>query len=68
MNRLVPISYTHLISTSRGERGAMCTGTFLTDDDRDTRTVVTKEGLDGAYKVKVIVDDKKYDTGITITA
>ena len=58
----------YFISTSRGERGAMCTGTFLTDDDRDTRTVVTKEGLDGAYKVKVIVDDKKYDTGITITA
>jgi arylsulfate sulfotransferase len=46
----------------------MCTGTFLPDDDRDTRTVISKEGFDGDYQVKVIVDDKKYDTGITIRA
>lgn len=59
----------YFISTSAPNiRGAMCAGTFLTDDDRDTRTVVMKEGLKGEYKVKVIIDDKKFDTGIIIKA
>ena len=58
----------YFINTSQAKRNAMCTGTFLPTDDRETRTVVTKEGLDGEYNVKVIVDDKKYDTGITIRA
>ncbi|MGX7106339.1 aryl-sulfate sulfotransferase [Hutsoniella sourekii] len=58
----------YFISTSEGDRGAMCTGTFLSDDDRDTRTGITKEGLSGEYKVKVIIDDVKYDTGATINA
>ncbi|MEG9283144.1 aryl-sulfate sulfotransferase [Aerococcus urinae] len=58
----------YFISTAKGKRGAMCAGTFLSADDRDTRTGVTKEGMKGAYKVKVIVDDKKYDTGLTIHA
>ncbi len=34
----------YFISTSKGKRGAMCTGTFLPEDDRDTRTVISKEG------------------------
>ena len=58
----------YFISTSKGLRGAMCTGTFLPEDDRDTRTVVTKDGLDGEYKVKLIVNDKKYETGVSIRA
>lgn len=58
----------YFISTSKGKRGAMCTGTFLPDDDRDTKTIVSKEGLDGEYQVKVIIDDKKYETGIMIRA
>lgn len=58
----------YFISTSKGKRGAMCTGTFLPDDDRDTTTAVTKDGLDGTYKVKLIVDDKQFDTGVTIRA
>lgn len=58
----------YFISTSKGKRGAMCTGTFLPDDERETRTVVTKEGLDGIYQVKLIIDDKLYDLGISIKA
>lgn len=58
----------YFISTSKGMRGAMCTGTFLPDDDRDTRTVVTKDGLDGEYKVKLIIESQKFDTGLTIRA
>ncbi|WP_195851018.1 aryl-sulfate sulfotransferase [Aerococcus tenax] len=57
----------YFISTAKGHRGAMCAGTFLPKDDRETRTVVTKYGFDkGDYKVKLIIDDKKYDTGLTI--
>lgn len=56
----------YFISTSKGTRGAMCTGTFLPDDDRDTRTIVSKEGLDGTYALKIIVDGKLYDTGVSI--
>lgn len=58
----------YFISTSRGRRGAMCTGTFLPDDDRDTRTIISKEGLKGEYAVRVIVEDLLYETGITIQA
>ncbi len=59
----------YFISTAAGtHRGAMCTGTFLPSDDRETKKIVSKEGLDGSYRVKVIVDGKKYDTGFTIRA
>ncbi|MFM1524800.1 MULTISPECIES: aryl-sulfate sulfotransferase [Helcococcus] len=58
----------YFISTSKGKRGAMCTGTFLPDDDRETRTVVTKDGLDGEYQVKLIINDKKYDLGVKVRA
>ena len=58
----------YFVSTSKGKRGAMCTGTFLPDDDRFTRTVITKDGLNGVYQLKVIVDDTKYETGVTIRA
>lgn len=56
----------YFVSTSKGKRGAMCTGTFLPDDERSTKTIITKEGMNGSYQLKVIVDDKKYDTGIII--
>ncbi|MDI9497005.1 MAG: aryl-sulfate sulfotransferase [Bacillota bacterium] len=58
----------YFISTAKGKRGAMCTGTFLPEDDRDTRTVITKDGLSGDYRLSFIIDDKKYATGVTIRA
>lgn len=58
----------YFISTAKGKRGAMCTGTFLPEDDRDTRTVITKDGWNGEYQMKIIIDDKKYDTGVTVKA
>lgn len=58
----------YFISTARGYRGAMCSGTFLMADARETRTGVSKSGLHGEYKVKLIIDDTKYDTGLTIRA
>src|SRR5690606_12189234 len=48
----------YFISTSKGKRGAMCTGTFLLDDDQNTRTIISKEGLKGSYDVSVLVEDQ----------
>ena len=44
----------------------MCCGTFLDSDERNTKTSVNKTGLKGTYDVRVIIDDKKYETGIQI--
>lgn len=59
-------SHKYFVSTSAGHRGAMCTGTFLSSDARDTRICISKEGFDGEYDLRIIVDEKKYDTGIKI--
>lgn len=59
----------YFVSTAKGMRGAMCAGTFLPDDDRETRTAITKRGWEGGdYSFKVLVDDKIYETGLTIQA
>lgn len=57
----------YYISTAAANRNqAMCCGTFLESDERKTRTSVNKEGLHGDYTLRVIIDDVKYDTGVTI--
>ncbi len=56
----------YFISTTAEPAKAMCCGTFLDTDDRNTRTGVTKTGLSGIYDVRVIVNDRKYETGIQI--
>ena len=57
----------YFISTTAVPHLAMCCGTFLDSDERNTRTMVNKAGLSGTYDVRVIIDDKKYETGIRIT-
>ena len=57
----------YYISTTAVSYLAMCCGTFLDSDERNTRTSVNKAGLKGVYDVRVIVDDKKYETGVKIT-
>ena len=56
----------YFISTTAEPAKAMCCGTFLDTDDRNTRTCITKTGLHGTYEVRVIINDKKYETGVTI--
>ena len=54
--------------TTVGKRLAEKMGySFLDTDDRNTRTCVTKTGLKGTYDIRVIIEDKKYETGIQIT-
>ena len=57
----------YYISTTATPNKAMCCGTFLDTDDRNTRTCITKEGLSGTYDVRVIINDTKYETGVQIT-
>jgi arylsulfate sulfotransferase len=45
----------------------MCVGSFMEADDRRVSLNVSKLGFTGTFAIKVIIDDKKYNTGITIT-
>lgn len=56
----------YFISTTAVPFLAMCCGTFLDSDERNTRTMINKTGLKGTYDVRVIIDDKKYETGVQI--
>ena len=60
-------THRYYISTASAPHKAMCCGTFLESDERNTKTNVNKAGLSGVYDVRVIVDDKKYETGIRVT-
>lgn len=57
----------YYISTTAMPNKAMCCGSFLDTDDRNTRTCITKEGLSGTFDLKVIINDTKYETGVKIT-
>ena len=57
----------YYISTTATPNKAMCCGAFLDTDDRNTRNCITKAGLSGTYDVRVIINDKKYETGVKIT-
>lgn len=57
----------YFISTSRNKFTALCCGTFIEKDPRNVTLSVNKEGLKGTYHLRVIVDDKKFETGVRIT-
>lgn len=58
----------YFVPTTKRPFLAMCVGTFLEADDRAISFPISLEGLSGEYKVSMIIDGNKYDTGITITA
>ncbi len=57
----------YYISTARTPFNALCCGTFIEKDARTVSLNVNKCGLSGTFHLRVIVDDKKFDTGIQIT-
>ena len=59
-------SHHYFVNTSAVFHLAMCSGAFLEDDDRDVKMNISKEGLEGKLAIKVIINDKKYDTGIAV--
>lgn len=56
----------YFISTAKNKFSALCVGTFIEKDARKVTCSVNKAGLKGTYDLRIIVDDKKYDTGIKI--
>ncbi len=59
--------HSYFISTAKSPFAALCCGTFIEKDARKVKCSVNKAGLSGTYDVRMIVDDKKYETGIQIT-
>ena len=58
--------HSYFISTAKSPFAALCCGTFIEKDARKVKCSVNKAGLSGTYDVRMIVDDKKYETGIKI--
>lgn len=57
----------YYIPTTKRPFTAMCVGTFLSEDDsRVVEYYVNKEGLAGQFSISLIIEDKKYHTGITV--
>lgn len=56
----------YFISTSKNKFTALCCGTFIAKDPRNVTLSVNKAGLRGNYDVQILIDDKKYDTGVKI--
>ena len=59
-------SHNYFLNTSATWHLAMCSGAFLEKDERDIKIHISKLGLHGVFKVKLIVNDKKYQTGVSI--
>lgn len=47
---------------------AMCVGTFQKSDPRNVDVFINKTGLSGKYQVKLIAEEKLYETGVVIEA
>ena len=56
----------YFINTAASYHLAMCSGAYLEDDDRVIKQNISKEGLSGKYEIKVLVEDTKYQTGVSI--
>lgn len=56
----------YFISTAKNKFNALCSGVFIEKDPRSVNISVNKRGLSGEYMVRVIVDDKKFETGVKI--
>lgn len=56
----------YFISTAKNMFAALCCGTFIEKDARKVTCSINKAGLKGSYDLRIIVDDKKYETGIKI--
>lgn len=57
-------THNYFLNTSASWHLAMCSGAFLEEDDRDIKMNISKEGLKGKFAVKIIINDKKFDTGV----
>ena len=56
----------YFINTAASYHLAMCSGAYLEDDDRVIKQNISKEGLSGKYDIKILVEDTKYQTGVSL--
>ncbi|AET67463.1 Arylsulfotransferase (ASST) [Desulfosporosinus orientis DSM 765] len=59
-------THSYFVPTTKRPFLAMCVGTFQESDDRAVEFPVSREGLAGGFRVSLIVDAYKYETGVTI--
>ncbi|MGI6226787.1 MAG: aryl-sulfate sulfotransferase, partial [Peptococcales bacterium] len=60
-------THSYFIPTTKRPFLAMCVGTFLESDSRAVEVPISREGLaEGEYKISLIIDDNKYDTGVNV--
>ncbi|AQS60175.1 aryl-sulfate sulfotransferase [Desulforamulus ferrireducens] len=59
-------THSYFIPTTKRPYMAMCVGTFLESDDRAVEFPISREGLAGEFKVSLIIDENKYDTGVNL--
>ncbi|MDL2307473.1 aryl-sulfate sulfotransferase [Desulfovibrio sp. OttesenSCG-928-C06] len=60
-------THSYFVPTTKRPFLAMCVGTFLDADERSVEFPVSFENISGKFKVSVIIDEYKYDTGIELT-
>lgn len=56
----------YFVPTTKRPFLAMCVGTFLEHDARAVEFPVGTENIPGEYQITVTIDDKKYDTGVSV--
>ncbi|WP_031517842.1 aryl-sulfate sulfotransferase [Desulfofalx alkaliphila] len=59
-------SHSYFVPTTKRPFLAMCVGTFQESDERAVEFPVSRENLSGEFKISLIVDEYKYDTGVTV--
>jgi len=59
-------THSYFVPTTKRPFLAMCVGTFLESDDRAVEFPVSREGLMGEFKVSLIIDENKFETGVTV--
>ncbi|SKA84392.1 aryl-sulfate sulfotransferase [Desulfobaculum bizertense] len=61
-------NYNYFVNTAAVRHLAMCSGAFLEDDDRDVKLNISKEGLKGRLQIKILINDRKYNLGVSVYA
>lgn len=56
----------YYVPTTKHAFSSICVGTFSEHDERIVNHPINKESLAGTYAVKVLVDDRMYETGICV--
>ncbi len=60
-------THAYFVPTTKRPFLAMCVGTFLEADERAVEFPVSFENLAGKFKISLIVDEYKYETGVELS-